>query len=206
MMLKKYVENFLLFASLTAATTLVEARSDDRTPMQVRLAYAGDTGMMISWNTFCKLEQPTVHWGKHAANLDHTAVSSVSVTYQTSTTYNNHVKIEGLEPDTQYFYCPQYGNCKKPHTFRTSRPAGDHTPFVAAVVVDMGTMGKLGLTTHVGNGAANPLEPGETNTIQALRKTIDDWDFLWHGERCVLAWSISTDFMKLVTLHMPTIG
>ena len=167
MMVNKYLKHVLLFVTITAAIPLA-ASSNDRTPSQVHLAYAGDTGMMVSWNTFCKLDKPTVHWGKHAANLDHTSSSSISVTYQTSTTYNNHVKIDGLEPDTQYFYCPQHGDCDNPHSFRTSRPAGDHTPFVAAVVVDMGTMGALGLTTHVGDGAANPLEPGETNTIQSL--------------------------------------
>lgn len=154
---------------------------NDLDPMQVRLAYAGSTGMHVSWNTYSQLESPQVYWGTTANNLCNVACSNTSVTYETSSTYNNHVKISGLEPDTMYYYLPQYSsNDTQPYTFRTSRTSGDHTPFVAAVIVDMGTMGGYGLTTHVGEGAANPLDKGEQNTIQSLKKTMSDWEFLWH--------------------------
>ena len=166
---------------LSAYSTLVQ-NGNDRDPMQVRLAYAGSSGMHVSWNTYGKLDRPTVRWGATPDNLCNIASSDTSITYQTSSTYNNHVKIHGLEPDTTYFYLPQPSNdTTKPYTFRTSRLAGDHTPFVAAVVVDLGTMGGYGLTTHVGDGAANPLEKGEKNTIQSLVETMSNWDFLWHG-------------------------
>lgn len=138
--------------------------------------------MMVSWNTPAKVVNPTVHWGMSAGSLNETASSQDSTTYHTSTTYNNHVKITGLQPDTKYHYMPAGTNLSEPLSFRTSRPTGDHTPFVAAVIVDMGTFGKLGLTTHVGNGSANPLKDGEKNTIASLRDTQNDWDFVWHGE------------------------
>ena len=159
------------------------AASNDNglTPMQLRLAYAGATGVYVSWNTKSQLDQPTVHWGTSPDQLIHSTSSDVSITYQTSSTYNNHVKIEGLCPDTQYYYLPEHGEGSQPYSFRTSREAGDHTPFVAAVVVDLGAMGSYGLTTHTGEGAGGALEPGERNTIQALRSTQHEWDFLWHG-------------------------
>lgn len=72
--------------------------------MQHRLAYAGDTGMHVSWNTYSQLSKPTVRYGTSPHNLNMEASSNISVTYQTSTTYNNHVKITGLEPDTLYYY------------------------------------------------------------------------------------------------------
>jgi len=147
-------------ALLLAASSLVSA-SDDTIPMQVRLAYAGDTGMMVSWNTYSQLEWPTVYYGTRPNDLRQSAYSDVSVTYPTSTTYNNHVEITGLQPDTLYYYQPQNSNSSQPYTFKTSRPAGDMTPYTIAVVVDLGTMGPEGLTTYVGNGAANPLLPGE---------------------------------------------
>ena len=53
---------FLISAWL--ATAAIAASSDDQTPMQVRLAYAGTTAMTVSWNTYCKLDQPTVHYGQ----------------------------------------------------------------------------------------------------------------------------------------------
>lgn len=156
------------------------AFSDDRTPIQLRLAYAGSDGMVVSWNTLCKLEQPTVKWGTSPDQLDSVATSNVSVTYQTSTTYNNHVSIGGLEQDQLYYYQPEYSNASSPYTFRTSRPTSNHEPFEVAVVVDLGTMGNDGLTTHVGTGAANPLAPGETNTIQSVDSAKSGFDFLWH--------------------------
>lgn len=49
-----------------------------------------------------------------------------------------------------------------------------------AVVVDMGLFGSDGLGTTVGKGAANPLQPGEINTIQRLTSTKDDYEFVVH--------------------------
>lgn len=173
---------YTLVAALGAAAVPVE-NGNDQIPMQLHIAYAGTSGMQISWNTYGQVMEPTVHWGTSPDKLSNTACSNVSVTYQTSTTYNNHVKINGLEPDTQYYYLPQGStNVTKPYSFTTPRTTGDHTPFTAAVIVDMGTMGGYGLTTHVGDGAANPLKKGEHNTIQSLTKTMDNWDFVWHGE------------------------
>lgn len=152
-------------------------------PMQVRLAYAGPTGVVISWNTFSQLPQPTVRYGSSPHSLPHTASSHVSVTYKTSTTFNNHVKITGLKPNTQYYYLPD--NSETQYTFKTSRVAGDQTPYSIAFVADLGLIGPDGLTTHVGTGAANPLGPNEINTIQSIQKNLDHVDFLWHGACCL---------------------
>jgi acid phosphatase type 7 len=148
-------------------------------PMQLRLAYAGDVGMFVSWNTYSQLPNPTVSYGLSASNLNWIASSNVSVTYNTSSTYNNHVKITGLEPGTQYYYQPQNSNVSTPYTFTTSRPTGDETPFTVAIVVDLGVIGPGGLSTTVGKGAASPLGPNDTNTIQSLEAD-SGFDFLWH--------------------------
>lgn len=159
---------------------------------QVRLAYFGSQAMMVSWNTEKHIANPRVHWGTSAHDLCYTASSKVSFTYPTSLTYNNHVLITGLEPGKTYHYLPEpllgHRGCGRHHgplepfNFTTSRVAGDKTPFSAAVVVDLGTMGRLGLTTHAGKGVAstNILKPGETNTIESLAAHLDSFDFLWH--------------------------
>lgn len=66
--------------------------------------------------------------------LDMVAKSNVSVTYPTSRTYNNHVKLQGLKPGTQYYYKVQYSNCaycayRPTYKFKTALAAGDDTPF-----------------------------------------------------------------------------
>lgn len=167
--------------SLCLSSCAIAAASHDRRPMQLRLAYAGPDGMMVSWNTASKLDQPTVRWGVSPHHLNRKATSQVSVTYPTSTTYNNHVRIEGLDADQLYYYKLDFSDDNALYSFRTSRRAGNRDPFKVAVVVDLGTMGKDGLTTHVGTGAANPLKPGERNTIQSVNDAKSDFDFLWHS-------------------------
>jgi hypothetical protein len=93
---------------------------------------------------------------------------------------NNHVSIAGLEADTLYYYLPQHSNATTPYTFKTSRQAGDQTPYTVAVAIDMGLMGAMGLTTSVGQGAHNPLGANDNNTIQSLLAQGVNTDFLWH--------------------------
>lgn len=175
--------SFLAASWAVVALLLFSANANPSVvPMQVRLAYAGPTGMVVSWNTFSHLSHPTVRYGRSPKALDHTASSSVSVTYPTSTTFNNHVKITGLEPNTLYYYMPDHSKTKVPYKFRTSRRAGDNDPYTVAYVADMGLMGPDGLTTHVGTGAANPLGPHDKNTVQSLEENVPHFDFLWHGK------------------------
>ncbi|OAA61350.1 metallo-phosphoesterase [Cordyceps fumosorosea ARSEF 2679] len=180
--------------SLTRILTIVSlallspvlARRHEVLNSQVRLAYVGDTAMRVSWNTFRQLKKPTVHYGTEPDKLHHRASSHESVTYDTSLTYNNHVTIDGLEPDTQYYYLPGHllrdNATTPPYTFRTSRPAGDMTPYSAAVIIDMGTMGPRGLTTSAGQTVSpnNILKPGEQNTVQSLENALDTYDLLLH--------------------------
>lgn len=183
-----FLHGIAAFASLVIPSKAIPNSNNS----QVRLAYAGDTGMHVSWNTFEKLRNPTVIYGLSPRSMHKYASSDVSVTYPTSLTYNNHVKITGLRPDTTYYYLPigvqedgtsfDDETTSLPYTFRTSRPTGDATPYSVAVVIDLGTMGSLGLTTKAGNGVAstNVLGPKDNNTIQSLAAVKDSYDFLWH--------------------------
>jgi acid phosphatase type 7 len=174
----------ILGSALVALAMLPSALAEDNNtwPMQVRLAYAGPTGVTVSWNTFSQLSNPSVKYGRVYTSLDQTASSDVSITYPTSLTWNNHVKLQGLAADTVYWYQPQPSNSSSPiYSFKTSRSPGDSTPHSVAIAVDLGLMGSDGLTTHVGNGAANPLGPNDTNTIHSLAQHIGTYDFLAHG-------------------------
>lgn len=152
--------------------------NENTAPIQVRLAYGNDHSMRVSWNTKQKLSKPTVHFGTKG-KLERRASSDVSVTYPTSSTYNNHVTITGLSSDTTYSYMPECGT--ETLHFKTSRSVGKGEPFKFAMVGDMGTFGPDGLSTKVGTGAKNPLKPGEKTTIDSLVSLIDSYDFVWHG-------------------------
>jgi hypothetical protein len=176
-----------MMAALSAVATLlsaVGAATNNTINSQIRLAYAGDNGMYVSWNTFEQLSNPTVHYGLSPHALNKHASSNLSVTYPTSLTYNNHVKLTGLKPDTTYYYLPEHllHEDATAYSFTTSRPAGDGTPYSIAVVVDLGTMGPQGLTTYAASTTSknNILKPGEMNTIDSLTKVIDTFDFVWH--------------------------
>lgn len=172
----KAVTTVALVTGALASTN--DGCNENMEPMQVRLAYAGDRGMSVSWNTKQQLSKPTVYFGTDS-NLVRSASSGISVTYPTSSTYNNHVTITGLAPDTRYHYMPQCGN--RAYSFTTARSVGKGEKFKFAMVGDLGTMGPDGLSTTVGTGAKNPLKPGEQNTIDSLHSLKTDFDFVWHG-------------------------
>lgn len=150
-------------------------------PIQIRLAYAGDNGMAVSWNTKQQLKTPTVYYSRspRVNSFSQSAQSHISTTYQSSSTWNNHVVITGLEPDATYYYLPQCGN--ETYSFRTARAPGLGPEFSFAMIGDMGTFGPDGLSTTVGKGASNPLQPGEHTTIQSLWSLKDRYEFIWHG-------------------------
>ncbi|OAA71078.1 metallophosphoesterase [Akanthomyces lecanii RCEF 1005] len=173
----------VLAAVVGGAAAALSPRGPDAAG-QIRLAYHGDDGMVVSWNTFEHVAGPEVKWGLSKDNLNNTASSDTSITYPTSSTYNNHVLVAGLAPGTTYYYLPSplpQGN-HEPFTFTTARAAGDAQPYSVAVVIDLGTMGRLGLTDHAGKGARpeNILKPGEKNTIDSLASTSAGWDFMLH--------------------------
>lgn len=181
----------LMVALAISQIAYAGAKNDDECtadlfPTQIRLGYWGDKGMAVSWNTKQKLAHPTVLYaadvGSHADknNLNRQASSDVSVTYPSSSTYNNHVVITGLAPHTSYLYRPQCGN--QTYTFTTARSAGKgRDGYKFAMIGDLGTIGPDGLSTKVGTGAANPLQPGDLNTIQSLLAYSGQYDFVWHG-------------------------
>lgn len=174
---------------------------------QVRSAFHGSTGITISWNTYGQLLGPSVHYGLIPSRLDQIAIGNVSVTYDTSLTYNNHVAISDLLPNMQYYYLPDHllaNTDQEPFTFTTSRPIGDMSPLHVAVVIDMGAMGDEGLTTHGGKGVDSRelLLPGEHNTIQSLASQVSTYDFVAHRKcKTVDARTNSTNSCQLVTSH-----
>ncbi|KAK9465684.1 Metallo-dependent phosphatase-like protein [Lipomyces arxii] len=150
-------------------------------PLQHRLAYAGDTGMYVSWNTYAEIDSPTVFYGEDVWNLKGIAVG-ISVTYPTSLTWSNHVKVTGLKPDTTYYYVVSHTNCyncteSSPYTFTTARSVGDRTPYSAAIVIDMGVMGPYGESVKSDFPA---LTENDSNTMQSLARYVDSYELLWH--------------------------
>lgn len=111
-------------------------------PVQHRLAYAGPTGMTVSWNTYSEIKKPAVYYGENVWDLSAIAYGT-SETFETCPTWSSHVTIDGLKPDTTYYYIVSNTNCVDcselpAYTFTTTRPKGDYTPYVNAVVIDMG--------------------------------------------------------------------
>lgn len=145
--------------------------------------------MTVSWSSVALIENPQVWYGESPMSLFSVA-SGYSVTYPTSRYYDHHVKITGLKPNTKYWYRVSHHNCpgcayRSTDTFTTARQPGDDTPFSIAVAVDLGLMGKDGLSTAVGplggsNGAQDPLGPRDLNTIQSLLQNRDAFEFLAH--------------------------
>ncbi|KAJ5272798.1 hypothetical protein N7478_007923 [Penicillium angulare] len=152
-------------------------QGEKTTPEQLHFNYAGDRGMTISWNTKAKLEFPAVRYGRDRW-LDQMVFSEVSVTYPTSTTYSNHVFIDGLEPDTEYSFSVLCADENDHHQFKTSIAPGNPRPYTFAFIGDLGTMGPLGLADY---GQEDALSLGEITTMQSLSQFKDQFEFVWHG-------------------------
>lgn len=150
-------------------------------PVQYRVAFAGNQdAAVVSWNTYGKPGYlPTVYFGSSKNSLSQTA-SGDSNTYDTSSTWNHHVRLEGLQSDTVYYYRVGGAPESEIYHFKTARKAGNPQEFTFAAAIDLGVMGPYGLSTKVGNGASNPLSPGEQNTMDSLLQNIDNFDFLLH--------------------------
>ena len=81
----------LAFSSNLPSVSHVRVPEDTFEPVQIRSAYAGPTGMIVSWNTFSKLPSPpTVQFGFAPNSLPFTSSpkNGQSVTYPTSLTFN----------------------------------------------------------------------------------------------------------------------
>lgn len=184
-MFTRGVTAILLFSYVAMCSILAaDSVSDDPyAPVQHRLAFAGDNGMVVSWNTYTSISNPTVKYGKLPDKLENSA-TGCSATYQTSKTWNNHVKLNGLEPNTVYYYtvlADETGSCvDEIYNFTSAPKVGQKDDFSFALVVDMGTMGRLGLSETAGKKAGGVLLPDESNTVESLSQSLDQFKFLWH--------------------------
>ncbi|RDW56545.1 purple acid phosphatase-1 [Coleophoma cylindrospora] len=202
--------------SVGAAATLVALAAPAKALLynvslnsQVRMAFDGQTGMTVSWNTYEQLSSPTVMWGSSPDQLVNKATSDVSITYATSLTYDNHVTISGLKPNTKYYYMPldmlkdQY--TRAPYSFTTGRVAGDMTPYTAAVVIDLGTVGAEGLSTTPESGVAanNLLKPGQQTTIASMAKSADSYEFVVHpGDMAYADYWLKEEYTGYINVSM----
>lgn len=180
---QKTIAAFAVFSLLSSAHGIAMPSAtpipeDTTAPSQQRIAFAGDGGIAVSWNTYEQIENPVVKYGTSPNSLTQTASSDISQTYRTSTTWSNHVKLSGLSPSTTYYYSVSNSDASQVYSFTTPPEKYDQEGFTFAMVVDLGTMGPLGLSdvTDSGSGA---LLPGERNTIQALKDNIEEFKFVW---------------------------
>lgn len=164
------------FASFAFAQSSTTNASSSITPSQAHLAYHGTNGMTVSWSTHAQLAKPTVKYGLLPWLLIFEATSTESVTYNTSTIYLNHVIVSNLLPDTTYYY--SLSNSNTVYNFKTAMIAGDPRPYTAAVVVDMGAFGPLGLSTT--NPTSDALKPGEITTPNRLKMDMNLYDHILH--------------------------
>ena len=193
--------SFLALASVASAQVpqLPPIPTDLSSPVQQRIAFDGPTGMTIAWNTFKQLERPTVHFGL-TKFLERTAASGSSVTYPTSRTWANTVKLSGLLPGVTYceFSPVRSGLClnasssdykiastnSTTQSFNTARIAGDPRPYTAALVVDMGVFGPDGLSqrnrSYTNQTITYPLRPDEHTTIDRLSLDASSYEFVLH--------------------------
>jgi phosphodiesterase/alkaline phosphatase D-like protein len=132
------------------------------TPEQIHTAFAGDTGMTVSWATDGDAGS-TVNYGTKASTLTSKATGSSS-TY-TKPMFHHHTTLTGLKENTKYYY--KVGDASGESavmSFTTAPKPGDKGKFSASIFGDWG---------YGSNGHA-------TATKSALDKIHDEVKFVWH--------------------------
>lgn len=154
--------------AILASPNLADAAEDSVLVRGPYLQLATPTSIVIVWRTLGETE-PTVRYGLGPSRLDH-ACKPDAITIRHSTakakrpaigslhsapagTVQYEATIEGLEPDTVYYYSIGDGNRQlagsdKAHFFRTHPKLGAKKPFRFWVVGDSGTGGKAQAAVH----------------------------------------------------------
>ncbi|ETL84033.1 hypothetical protein L917_16083, partial [Phytophthora nicotianae] len=144
-----------------------------RVPQQLHLAFAGEeagTGMTISWTTFVLDKDPMVWLGRTKSKLK----KATNVEIETKSYYKDkdyelysyHAAVDGLKPNTAYFY--KVGTADNKHfqsgvsSFTTARASGDKSPFTIAVYGDLG------------------VDDNSVASNKYVNSIVDEVDFIYH--------------------------
>ncbi|KAH0289772.1 purple acid phosphatase [Aureobasidium namibiae CBS 147.97] len=174
-----YIQALPLLSGLVFAADYPGIPTDLTTPVQQRIAFKGPNAISVGWNTYEKLAQGCVQYGKSATSLTSQACSTQSLTYGTSRTWANSVTLSGLDAATTYYYKIVSTNSTVNH-FMTARTPGDKTSFNVDVVIDLGVYGQDGYTTSRKRDIPYVQPALNHTTIGALARTIDSYDFVLH--------------------------
>jgi hypothetical protein len=156
----------LSIAALAIVSSVAWAGST--TPEQIHIALSGkdnngnSNGIAVSWQTSENTGSSTVKFGLASNQYSDSAVGSSASYYET---FNHHVVLEDLEPDTWYYYVvgDNQGGFSKEYKFRTAPLSSSTRSFKFGVFADLGT-------SH-GESTLNYL----SNTMK------DDVSLVWHG-------------------------
>ncbi|RSL58243.1 hypothetical protein CEP54_007857 [Fusarium duplospermum] len=180
--------NRIVTFSLLIGVTLAKASyppipSDLSTPVQQRLSLGGPNSVTIGWNTYSKQTKPCVKYGTSKELLNQEACSDSSITYPTSRTWTNAVKLTDLKPATTYYYKITSTNSSVDEFF-SPRTAGDKTPFSINAIIDLGVYGEDGFTINMDQSKRDVIpniQPSLNHTtIGRLASTADDYEFIIH--------------------------
>ena len=161
-------------------------------PGQIRLAFAGDTGVSVGWHLrSCPFDtanpnpSPTVFFGKSSSNLNFTSVNGKSSFYDrqitSGTSWFFSADLRDLEPSTVYYYqirASTFITASKVLSFLSAPTLGDRRrPVKIAAYGDLGLDGLLGTFT---NGPCL-----FEQALDALKQKLSEIDFfLHHGDIC----------------------
>lgn len=120
----------------------------NNTPVHFHLAFAGEHGMAVSWETNTDTDQHMCKYGTSARNFN-TRASGSSVT--DTAIFTHTVILPKLAESTRYYYScgdPSVG-MGEVFSFMSSLPVGSRTPFTVAIIGDMGIRQSNGVSASL---------------------------------------------------------
>eukprot|EP01100_Stratorugosa_tubuloviscum_P007167 TRINITY_DN2_c0_g2_i1.p1 TRINITY_DN2_c0_g2~~TRINITY_DN2_c0_g2_i1.p1 ORF type:complete len:437 (-),score=195.07 TRINITY_DN2_c0_g2_i1:95-1405(-) len=131
---KNYSFLFLVFSLISLIIC-----QNSITPQQIHIAFAGETGMTISWLTEEKTATSIVQYGLQSGLYTANATGYFTQYYKS---YHHNAVLPNLKPLTKYYYICGDATTKTWSTenyFISAPLATTHIPFTVAVYGDMGT-------------------------------------------------------------------
>jgi hypothetical protein len=169
------VSSLILLVHLARALQpVVRDYSDPSSPVsQFRLAFNGPYGVTVSWSSPIQIQSPQVWYGEDPKNLIPSTVGTSS-TFNTATSWDNHVSIDNLQPFTTYYYRvtgqpTDFDPQTEGFFFTTTRGAGDRSEFTIALLADLGIVTGNLFNKHI------------PATFDSLLDARTSYEFLWHS-------------------------
>jgi len=167
----------LFGAALSAPLSLFHAQDD--MPRQIALAFAGPTGMAVTWHTEVSTNSSTVWYGTSSDRLKYSVVGT-EFTAGFKFGFQHTAVLRNLDFETRYYYAIE--GSESVHSFKSQPEPASTRPLTIHVVGDMGMLHSEGVMESLNKADTDfILHLGDLSYADDSILTLDSYDGKWNA-------------------------